>query len=171
MQIALRQSEITRDRVETSGDSTYTTSTTSTAPATTSASTSVLTTTTSTSTLGGQATDVPMHATGAQSVGIKRPTAANSAMGGRRGYGRADVGGRPTGFGGRQARAHGSSLDSEFPTYVLCPISKEVEDYQEQERGQRERDALVLKGGVCDSKIGIEIPRGKVLVARLKWRI
>ena len=31
--------------------------------------------------------------------------------------------------------------------------------------------ALVLEGGVCDSKTGIEIPRGKVLVARLKWGI
>ena len=82
------------------------------------------------------ATGVPVHATGAQSGGIKRPIEANGEM--WTGAGDVDmdvpmlvIDQQPT-VGGRRVFKDGSGLDSELPTYARCPISEDVEEYEEQ---------------------------------------
>ena len=60
----------------------------------------------------------------------------------------------------------GSGLDGELPTNVLCPISEEVEDYEDQEEDPGNEMNVVPERQVYDSKIGIEIASEKVLEGR-----
>ena len=53
-----------------------------------------------------------------------------------------------------------------LPTYVLCPTTEEVEEYEEQEEDSGNEIDLVLERRVYDSKTGIEISREKVLEGR-----
>ena len=67
--------------------------------------------------------------------------------------------------------ADGSGLDSELPTYVLCPTSEEVEEYEKQEEDSGNEMNLVRERRVYDSKTGIEIFRERYWrVAKRKWR-
>ena len=139
--------------------------TTTTAGATTSASTSVPLTTASKPTLDAQTSATDVQATSDQSGGIKRPIEANSEMG--------------TGVvkwirtwrcwwsnNSQRWEAGGCSrmdLDciASLPTYVLCPTTEEVEEYEEQEEDSGNEIDLVLERRVYDSKTGIEISREK----------
>ena len=67
---------------------------------------------------------------------------------------------------GRRVLTDGSGLDSELPTYVLCPISEEAEEHEEQEENSENDMNLVPERRVYDSKTGIEISREKVLEGR-----
>ena len=73
-----------------------------------------------------------------------------------------DVPQQPT-VGGWRVFTDGSGLDSELPTCVLCPISEEVEDYEEDSENVMN---LVPERRENDSKTGTEIPREKVLEGR-----
>ena len=42
--------------------------------------------------------------------------------------------------GGRPVCTDGCGLDRELPTYVLCPISEKVEEYEEEQATGRQRD-------------------------------
>ena len=55
---------------------------------------------------------------------------------------------------------------TELPSCVLCPISEEVEEHEEQEEDSGNEMNLVPERRVYDSKTGIEISREKVVEGR-----
>ena len=68
-----------------------------------------------------------------------------------------------TAYHWRRVFADGSGLESELAIYVLCHISEEVEDHEEDSSNEMH---LVPERRAYDSKTGIEIPREKVLEGR-----